>query len=183
MSLSFLSCRNITGSFGTAHIRKSYVHNNDVRFFSPGNGNSSVAFSDMNTSKPAISKRSFSASNYWYCHQPLMLFSFWTSLLEIIGKVKRTKVPLPKPSDSTAKFPPCSSTSFLESGNPRPVPSVTRNMGYHTEKSSNIFPIFSAAIPTPVSQTILQSPNLFSSHAYRFPPSGVNLTAFETDCK
>ena len=28
------------GGFGTAHIRKPHIHNYDIRFFSPGNGNS-----------------------------------------------------------------------------------------------------------------------------------------------
>src|ERR671936_312515 len=98
------------------------------------------------------------------------------------GRVKRNVLPRPT-SLSTQSRPPCSSTSFRESGRPRPVPSA-RLPSEVCSNSSKIVSNSSAEIPGPVSATAIStSPSSSRAEMSIRPSRGVNLTALEIRLK
>ena len=77
--------------------------------------------------------------------------------------------------------PPCSSTNFLASVSPSPVPSCLRASSRPTwRNSSKIAAWSSGAIPTPVSLTaMVTTPSAAVAVRPTRPPSGVNFTALD----
>src|SRR6266446_5394860 len=97
------------------------------------------------------------------------------------GRVKVKRLPWPA-SLSTQICPPCSSTNFLASARPNPVPS---RFSVYTPptcwNSSKIRPWFSGAMPMPVSHTVIHTPaSSIPALIPTCPLSGVNLTALES---
>src|SRR5262249_4436985 len=107
--------------------------------------------------------------------------SHYPSPLTFVGSVKVKVEPLPT-SLSTQILPPCNSTNFFASVNPRPVPSLFRASAVPTwRNSSKTFAWSSGEIPIPVSLTeISTEPSACLALIPIRPPSGVNLTAFDS---
>src|SRR5216683_2935085 len=96
------------------------------------------------------------------------------------GNVKVNVDPVPSLL-STQIRPPCSSTNFLASVSPRPVPSCFLASSLPTWRNSSKMAAWSSgAIPIPVSVTATSTaPSLRLAFRLIWPPSGVNLTALE----
>src|SRR5262249_51450784 len=97
------------------------------------------------------------------------------------GRVKVNVDPLPISLVSQIR-PPCSSTNFLASVRPSPVPSRFRAASVPTwRNSSKTVAWSSGAIPMPVSLTATSTaPSTGAAVTPMRPPSGVNFTAFES---
>ena len=97
------------------------------------------------------------------------------------GSMMTTSVPAPF-FERISSTPPCSSTSALAIGSPRPAPSRQRERPPSTWPNGVIaISISSAVMPTPLSRIMTTTPLLFvrSASTEIVPPSDVNLTAFE----
>src|SRR4029450_1148275 len=103
--------------------------------------------------------------------------------LDPAGSANVNMLPLPS-SLSTQILPPWSSISLFERARPSPVPSTAPPPRSVCWTPSKIRAWSSAAIPGPVSETETHtSPLIRAELRTTLPPSGVNLTAFESRLK
>src|SRR3989338_1734908 len=103
----------------------------------------------------------------------------------LTGRANLKLEPLPLLSDSTQILPLCNSTNFLARERPKTVPlyRLVRRSSNCTNSPNNLC-WSSLEMPIPVSHTVISAskPFIFACMPI-LPPSGVNLTAFESRLK